>query len=81
MKFCVGDHIAANIRSNERYSITCQRKGWTGYVRAVNGDQIKVGEKREGGCSMWWVESYCFDLVESEALVIPESDLFASLFG
>lgn len=80
--FKKGDHIVANERSNDHYSITNQSKGWKGVVQQSwfeDGQQMI----RAGGYS---VRADCFDLdpefhqEELEPIDPPGTDLFGGLF-
>lgn len=90
-KFQAGDRIVANEDSDGVYSITCARKGYTGYVTAIididenqyasGCSDIEVCEDLFGIATAYTVNSSYFDLAEShEDIVPPEGDLFTGLF-
>lgn len=90
-KFQVGDRIVANDDSNCVYSITCARKGYTGYVTAIididenqyasGCSDIEVCEDLFGIATAYTVNSSYFDHADPpEDIVPPENDLFAGLF-
>ena len=90
MKFQIGDHIAANEKSNDRFSITNQENGWTGYVVEYDRDSdmsLPLGVVSEVQYDKgmreteFWVEEECFDLIPEEEIDIPDADLFGTLFG
>lgn len=67
-KFKVGDRIAANDRTNGRYSTTCERNGFVGFVTKVNYDGSIVvrgtTKYKTGLCCPFTVDPECFDLIE-----------------
>ena len=70
-KFKVGDIIKANKKSNERYSITNQKNGWTGKVTSVkkNGDiYVKTLTPEEYEGRVFDVDESYFDLMDSNQI-------------
>ena len=91
MKFQIGDHIEANVLSNDAYSHTNERRKWKGYVVAIAGAEdecIGVAEEENyvvGSAKLpnvdWWVDEKYFDLIPEENCDMPDGNLFDVLFG
>ena len=65
-KFKVGDIIKANKESNERYSVTTQKNGWTGKILSIENGLIyaeTITPEYDRGDRFHVTEEY-FDLVE-----------------